>query len=279
MRRAPDPTEIPYTEVAPPADLARHVDRFWLRTTLRLNLERPHRVLPDGCVDVIVNLARGTAELVGTMTRAQVIPEGPAEIIAVRFRPGTAAAVAGRPLAELTDHNPRVAELGLPEAALIDAVSRAGATQARLAVLTSWVRDRLAGAAPPDPLVARAVACLSAPERTADAATRVETVARRLGVTRQHLARLFRREVGITPKELARIARVQRATAAIEQGGTELAQLAVALGYFDQSHLAYDVRQLLGITPVALAAERPLALPHLFEREVPILQSSARGRP
>jgi AraC-like DNA-binding protein len=279
MRRAPDPTEIPYTEVAPPADLARHVDRFWLRTTLRPDPVRPHRVLPDGCVDVIVNVARGSAELVGTMTRAQVVPEAPAEIIAVRFRPGTAAAVAGRPLAELTDHNPRVAELGLPESALIDAVSQAGTTQARLAVLAGWVRDRIAGAGRPDPLVAHAVAWLSAPERAAEAATRVELVARRLGVTRQHLARLFRREVGITPKELARIARVQRATAAIERGGAELAQIALELGYFDQSHLAHDVRELIGVTPGVLAAERPIALPHLFEAEVPILQSSARGGP
>ncbi|HEY6175079.1 MAG TPA: helix-turn-helix transcriptional regulator, partial [Kofleriaceae bacterium] len=113
------------------------------------------------------------------------------------------------------------------------------------------------GAAPPDPMIARAVALLSTAE------TRVDDVADSLGVTRQHLARSFRREVGITPKQLARIARMQRAAAALRRGG-DLAQLAAELGYFDQSHLSHELRDLVGLTPAAVAAEQPIALSHLF---------------
>jgi AraC-like DNA-binding protein len=84
-----------------------------------------------------------------------------------------------------------------------------------------------------------------------------------VGVTRQYLARAFRREVGITPKQLARIARMQRAAAALRRG-VDLARLAAELGYFDQSHLTHELRDLAGITPAAVAAERPIALSHLF---------------
>ena len=267
MRRAQ--VELPYTEIAPPADLAPYVDRLWLRTTVRETAV--HRVLPDGCVDVIVDTGRGVAELVGTMTRAIEVPGDPAELVAVRFRPGAAAAITGCALAELTDAIVDLTELGIAGALaerVGDAAAPAGAAlpariplsataHARVAAMVGWLRDRLAGAPPPDSLVGRAVALLLTGE------ARIDDVAGALRVTRQHLARAFRREVGVTPKQLARIARMQRAAAALRRG-SDLARLAAELGYFDQSHLSHELRELIGLTPAALAAERPIALSHLF---------------
>ena len=272
MRSASPSVELPYTEIAPPADLARYVDRLWLRTTVRREAGRIHRVLPDGCVDVIVHADRGSAELVGTMTRALEVADGPAQMVAVRFKPGTAAAVARCSLSELTDREADVDELGIagglvdricdPQAhaaatRLSAKIPLAAADHARIAALVAWLREQLAGAPPPDPQVARAVALLSSGE------ARVDEVAGMLGVTRQHLARSFRREVGITPKQLARIARMQRVATALRRGG-DLARLAAELGYFDQSHLSHELRDLVGLTPAELAAERPIALLHLF---------------
>ena len=56
---------------------------------------------------------------------------------------------------------------------------------------------------------------------------------------------------------------MQRVAAALRRGG-DLARLAAELGYFDQSHLSHELRDLAGLTPAALAAERPIALSHLF---------------
>jgi len=273
MRQPRGAIELPYTEVEPPADLAPLVDRFWLSTTLRGAPGRQHRVLPDGCADILVDVGRGTARLVGTMTRALEVPAVAAELIAVRFKPGTAAAIARCALGELTDRDAGLAELGLNEAALVDAIRAAGSPAARLAALARWLRAGLLRARPPDRLIARAVALL-----TATGAPRVDGVAETLGVTRQHLARAFRREVGVTPKELARIARMQRATAALGRGA-EPAPLAAELGYFDQSHLAHDLRELVGLTAATVAVVRPAALTHLYALPVPFLQARARGAP
>jgi AraC-like DNA-binding protein len=285
----PAPVELPYTEIAPPADLAPYVDRLWLRTTLRAP-ERVHRVLPDGCVDVIVDAGRAAAALVGPMTRAIEVADDPAELVAVRFKPGTAAALTGCGLAELTDASVDLAALGLA-GALADQIAGAAVgvgaprlpariplsaiSHARLAALVGWLRQRLADAAPPDPRIARAVALLSSAARRGAAPpvgstgeARVDDVADMLGMTRQHLARGFRREVGITPKQLARIARMQRAADALRRGG-DLARLAAELGYFDQSHLSRELRDLAGVTPAALAAERPTVLSHLFGPPAP----------
>jgi AraC-like DNA-binding protein len=268
--------ETPYTEIAPPVDLARYVDRLWLRTTVRGEPGRVHRVLPDGCVDVIVDAGRGAAALVGTMTRALEVPDGPTDLVAVRFKPGTAAVLTGCALAELTDRRADVAEFGIADG-LADRIGDADrrvdashprlpaklplstAAHARVVVLVGWLRERLADAGPPDPLVGRAVALLSRGD------VRVDDVAGALGVSRQHLARGFRREVGITPKQLARVARMQRAAVVLRRGG-DLARLAAELGYFDQAHLSHDLRDLIGITPAAVAVERPIAMSHLFDR-------------
>jgi AraC-like DNA-binding protein len=269
------PRDVPYTELAPPIDLAPYVDRFWLRTSVEADPARTTRVLPDGCVDVIVHAERGAVEVVGAMTRALELPEAPADLVAVRFRPGTAAAIVRCSLAELTDRHAGLGELGLPDGALAERVGGDAPPRERIAALVEWVRAQLVDARGPDRLVARAVALLSAP---GDGDARVDRVAAELRVSRQHLARVFRREVGITPKELARIARVQRAAAALGRGA-DVARIAVELGYFDQSHLAHDVRELIGVTPATLAAERPIALTHLFERPVPFLQSPVRRAP
>src|SRR4051812_26830866 len=111
MRSAPA-SVVPYTEIAPPADLAPYVDRLWLRSARGAGA---HRVLPDGCVDVIVHVDQGVAELVGTMTRAIEVPDGHGELVSVRFKPGTAAAISGCSLAELTDRSVDVVELDISD--------------------------------------------------------------------------------------------------------------------------------------------------------------------
>jgi AraC-like DNA-binding protein len=71
-----------------------------------------------------------------------------------------------------------------------------------------------------------------------------------LGCTRQHLARTFRAAVGLGPKQLQRIARMQRALAQIRRGG-DLATLAPAAGFADQAHFTNELKALTGATPAA----------------------------
>jgi hypothetical protein len=62
------------------------------------------------------------------------------------------------------------------------------------------------------------------------------------------------REVGMTPKLFLRIQRFQRALAKI--GCLDRAQVALACGYFDQSHLIRDFSEFAGITPAEYARFR-----------------------
>ena len=78
---------MPYAEVAPPPDLTSLVECFW-----RIDgAASEHRVLPDGCIDII--LMNGEARVVGTMTHAIVAAPSAEPIVGVRFRPGEAARI------------------------------------------------------------------------------------------------------------------------------------------------------------------------------------------
>ena len=262
-----------YRELAPPAALRPYVDRLWTRVpdltepgrsdglervTGSLATASPSLILPDGCIDVIVDVRTGAARVVGTMTRA-VIDSVPPRVsfASVRFKPGAARAFLRVPAAELTDRVLEADELGCgwlstrpaPEdepssvAEALTALERALLERLPAATLQSEVREatrRLLSAQPPA----------------------IDSLARDLGRSRQHLARQFRENVGVSPKEFARVARLQRAIAAVQGArAIGLAELAIELGYYDQAHMSRDFDDLAGLTPRAAREARGSIFP------------------
>lgn len=75
-----------------------------------------------------------------------------------------------------------------------------------------------------------------------------------IGLSERQLHRRCMAAFGYGPAVLARILRLQRALqlARSRQGPLRLAELAAAAGYFDQQHLAHEVRAIMGTTPTAL---------------------------
>jgi len=221
---------VPYREIAPSAALRPWIECFWTRRD-----DAPSgitRVLPDGCADFIFDLHSGEAMAVGTMTRPLVFESRePAEYVGVRFRPGRAAAFLRIPLAELTDARVRLADLwrDAPEQITIPALEDA--------LLQRLVPDR-------DPRVDAAV------DRIAGGAARIDDVAREIGISRQHLARQFQHHVGVSPKMFARVMRLRRVLASLPHD-PDWAGVAAQHGYYDQSHLIDDFRELAGDTPNA----------------------------
>ena len=231
-----------YRELTPHPALRPFVDRLWIREGSAPR--RQFQVLPDGCMDLLLDPARPEAAfVVGAMTRALPVQVGgPSSTVAVRFRPGGAAPLLRTRADQLTDRRIALSDLQLrwQPPPLDDCRDlRQAADRLQRALL-----DRLSTLAPPDARLAFAVRALfrqSPPP--------VATLAGELGWSRQHAARLFQREVGIGPKLLARVARLQWAVAAVQgRAGRSLAQAALAAGYFDQAHMDRDFRALAGPT-------------------------------
>jgi AraC-like DNA-binding protein len=85
--------------------------------------------------------------------------------------------------------------------------------------------------------------------RHVDAGT-VTALAAEIGWSPRHLSAQFRAEYGLRPKEVARIARFQRARAQLARTSPPaLADIALRCGYADQAHLTREWRGFAGCTP------------------------------
>ena len=79
------------------------------------------------------------------------------------------------------------------------------------------------------------------------------------GWSHRYVAKAFRQQVGLTPKEVAGLVRFERAAA--DLGTSPLAEIAARHGYADQSHFTREVKRYAGETPTQLAgARRPTPL-------------------
>lgn len=249
-----------YRELLPSPALRPFVDRFWMRTegVAPGAAASPALILPDGCIDVLVDVASGAARAVGTMTRAVLDPlPSDAAVAAVRFKPGAAAAFLRVAAIELTDRSVPVRELGCRWLRVRPAeVASLDATRRTVAALECSLLARLT-AATLHREVREATRRLFSPEPPA-----VDALARELGRSRQHIARQFREHVGVGPKEFARVARLQRAFLAVQRApAPRMATLALDLGYYDQAHMSRDFNDLAGLTPRQARAARDSIFP------------------
>jgi len=248
-----------YAEYAPCAALRGHVACYW---TLTGEDAAGHRVLPDGCMDLLFDLsgAIGASHaLIGTMSGAIVTSSVERErLVGVRFRPGEAFAFVGVPAGELTDEIiPLGDALGRLAEALSDELLAAPDTAARLAALDRTLTAFRTRARPPDHRVRRAVALIL----DSPAGARVAWLARDLGVGERQLERTFVERVGLGPKAFARVARMQALVARMADVGAHAswAALAAEVGYADQAHMIRDVKRLSGVTPAILAHRRSMS--------------------
>ncbi|MQA10350.1 MAG: helix-turn-helix domain-containing protein [Pseudonocardiaceae bacterium] len=132
----------------------------------------------------------------------------------------------------------------------------------RLAGLRTWtdrfaVLDRVLCAAATDPKSGRPqVAWAWQRMLRAGGAVPINELAGEVGWSRRHFAERFRREVGLTPKQAARVVRFERARALLQRADRiNLADLAATCGYHDQAHMTNEWRALAGCTPGTWIAE------------------------
>ena len=78
----------------------------------------------------------------------------------------------------------------------------------------------------------------------------VEQLSRLSGVSRQHLGRKFRQQVGVSPKQFCRYTRFHALlTRAYMKTRLDWAALAAEFGYYDQAHLIAEFKEFTGLTP------------------------------
>lgn len=255
-----------YLEQSPSPMLQPWVRSLWYCRAPKLP-HRRERVLPNGCLQIILSLSHTSltecgpdgadtspiprAIVVGARGRYEVIDTADLdELVGIAFRAGGFARVF-RERADLFFEQSISLDEVWPSQPTLERVSAAMTPAEKLTVLDELLCERL------DPKACRSMTIDQALYLLRQRELRIAECARAIGLSERRLSQVFREEVGLGPKMWCRIGRFQAAVRALHSGAdVRWAELALSCGYYDQPHFANDFRAFSGIDPTTYTAHR-----------------------
>ena len=232
---------------APAPDLAPFIEHFWLVAwSLPDGVSHVQRTLPSPCIHLVFDAGR--TAVFGVMTGSfEYTLKNSGRILGVRFRPGAFRGFLGQPVQSITDRELKLSPLfdcedEAAERSVLSAPDDAG----MVAAATALLRAALPAV---DPETERVAIILQTIQRHPDI-TQVQQLAAQVDISVRRLQMLFKEYVGASPKWVIRRNRLLDAADRLAGGGdVDLATLAQALGYYDQSHFTTDFEKLVGKPP------------------------------
>jgi len=232
---------------APAPDLAPFIEHFWLVAwSLPDGVSHVQRTLPSPCIHLVFDAGR--TAVFGVMTGSfEYTLKNSGRVLGVRFLPGAFRGFLGRPVQSITDRELKLSQLfDCDDKTAEHSVLSARDDEGMVAAATTLLRRALP---PQDPETGRIAAILQAILQHPEI-TQVQQLAAQVEISVRRLQILFKEYVGASPKWVIRRNRLLDAADRLAGGGdVDLATLAQALGYYDQSHFTTDFEKLVGKPP------------------------------
>jgi AraC-like DNA-binding protein len=250
-----------YCEMLPCKELRPYVANYW-SILPSVHCDAPQeaismKVLPDGCVDLILILddepdtcwsqLEGRT-IIGLREKTLIKSFGlKANRIGVRFLPGgafpffncSASSLLGvcKPLSSIWGGMVRQLE---------EQMTATLSLAQKIDCLEKTLLAVLRASEPPNQLVMGALDCIYQQKGMIP----IDDLAFDAGTSPRNLSRMFQKWVGISPKMLCRIVRFQSALEAfLKTDGKDLSEIALVSGYYDQSHFLNEFKIFYGSTP------------------------------
>ncbi|SFO52313.1 Helix-turn-helix domain-containing protein [Chitinophaga sp. YR627] len=262
------------TEFLPGIGWREHIAAYWVRKMEPGTGIAGRRIYADGCADLICNAGENTVYfyplegeqtaiplhpgrlyLGGTMTAYGVLKtDAPCLLTGIRFLPGGFYTLFSQDMQPVVD-----AVMEFPEEGLRTLMQHAEQLDVRL---NQWLGDRsgpevLQNVGKYDFLLLRRRMYDSGGQVSVDA------LAEEMHVSNRTLERIFKKNVGIPPKEFLRIVRFQEVLKRLQHEaeknaltrvpGESLLRIAFELGYYDHAHLTNEFKKYAGILPSELS--------------------------
>ncbi|MFD3577339.1 helix-turn-helix domain-containing protein [Streptomyces sp. NPDC058644] len=218
------------------------------------------RVIPQPLVTVVIELgddalavdntggSRELRSLAAGLSPGETRIRGErVDCVEVRMSPVSAYSLLGVSLSDLNGLVVGLDELWRHEPRLREQLSGIREWEGRFALVDEFLARRHASARSMDPEVVASWEHIVARRGQ----VRVDELAVSCGWSRKRLWSRFTAQVGLTPKRAAMLVRFDHAVRGLS-AGRGAAEVAVACGYVDQSHLHRDVLAFAGCTPGAL---------------------------
>jgi AraC-like DNA-binding protein len=240
-------------EYIPCKYLQPYISCYWIMTS-EIELEEPilHRVIPDGCIDIIFDLNehsyRKSSSIVGTMTKPIFAElKGPVNYVAIRFLPGGFLHFFNSPAHDLTD---RIIPLEMISARkggnLTEKLILENHIGNKIKLLENFLENLLMTNSRSDPIVKYALHNILKNKGN----IRVSEISKNVNSNQRQLRRKFDKWVGISPKAFCRIIRFQTILRMLPRHSKcNLLSIALDGGYYDQSHFIHEFNSCCGLNP------------------------------
>jgi len=251
-----------YQVYAPAPGLEPFIKCFWTLEDEPSPEPARQRVLPDGCMEMIfhygdlyqqffedgTSLIQPRSFIFGQISRfIEIAPTGSTGIVAARFLPEGLGPFIDRPLSALENKAVSITELfGEAGKVLETDVLALAANRERIQLIETFLFSRLAESHATDTITRACVDVIMRSRGQLDVTTLADT----LNINRRNIERRFTAQVGMSPKQLSRIIRLQSTLKMLdEKNFSSLTSLAYENGYYDQAHFIKDFKEFTGVSP------------------------------
>ncbi len=250
-----------YKTYSPSPVLAPLVRLFWSLEADATAIAEKQTIVPDGCMEMIIHygdpyqqfsengiILQPRSFVFGQIIRPlQISPTGRTGMVAVRFHPEGFAPFFTGSLQAMENRAVPLTELfGEEGDRLTQEILSALSIDNRIAILENFLINRLTSPHSIDAITKSGVGALLESKGQLSVAELAEHVE----INRRKLERKFATVIGLSPKQLSKMIRLQSTLRALRSKTfPDLTTLALESGYFDQAHFIKDFREFTGISP------------------------------
>lgn len=251
-----------YNTISPVSDLCPFVKCYWtLEAPQEENPER-QRIVPDGCMEMIFNcgdpykqyaddgsyVIQPRSFVFGQITQPlEIEATGLTNIFAIRFHPEGFVPFAAIPVNQMENRAVPLPELFDNEGAELEGlILNAVTNEDRVRLIEAFLMNRLIRPESIDRIVKSSVETML----HLNGQLSVDELSEHLNINRRQLERKFSSVIGLSPKKLSRIIRLQATLKMIaNKEFTSLTSVAYEGYYYDQAHFIKDFKEFTGISP------------------------------
>ena len=252
-----------YLEFQPDAKFSNFIDCYW---TSRESPSSIHRVLPDGCTDLIFNFGEAVIDCfnnrvslwkesiaaVGMMTTyREVSSANGADLLGIRFKSGCLSLFTKASLSELKNTTIQASEI-IPEfnSIFLERLCNTHGTKKRIDLIEQTLCRLLTNSQTASNKLICAVTDMIIQSK---GQMRVRDIADSACIGIRQLQRRFETSAGIGLKEYTRVIRFIHTAAALKSSPHKsILEIAFENGYYDHAHLNNDFMQIGGFLPSSL---------------------------
>lgn len=271
-----------YQTFKPHTDLETIVKCYWTLEVPAQDDAQRQLILPDGCIEMCFILAEDIKRYIsgddfilqprqmvlGQITEPFYIePTGNVKTFAIRFYPYGFANFLKTPINELANKetplevlfgNEIAKQLGLK-------IIQATSTFERIEIIETFLIDRLNDKVTIDSIVKKTIDALFLSKGSKP----INTILKDNLAKRRQLERNFIKQIGISPKQLGKVIRLQATLQMLLNQKLEtLTEIAYESEFYDQAHFIKDFKEFTGVTPKEFLTDDTMALSALLYKKI-----------